>query len=48
MWGRAYVESDDAFVSCVIALCFAMYNMDFIDVIVSCTFPLINVIFSIC
>ena len=39
MCGHAYGESDDAIVSCVIALCFAMYNMDFIDVIVSCMFP---------
>ena len=29
----AYVEFDDAIVSCIISLCFAMYHMDVIDVI---------------
>ena len=36
MWGHAHVESADAIVLCISALFFAMYNMDFIDVIVSC------------
>ena len=36
MWGHTYVESDDAVVLCMISLCFAMYHMDFTDVVVSC------------
>ena len=35
MWGHAYVESDDAIVSCITSLCFARYHMDIIDVILS-------------
>ena len=34
MWGHIYVETDDAIVSCIISLCYAMYHMDVIDVIV--------------
>ena len=30
--GHAYVESDDAIVSCIISLCSSMYYMDLIDV----------------
>ena len=33
--GHAYVESDDDIVLCTISLCFAMYHMDVIDVILS-------------
>ena len=33
--GHAYVESDDAIVSCIISLCCAMCHMDLIDVILS-------------
>ena len=32
---HAYVESDDAIVWCIISLCFAMYHVDVIDVILS-------------
>ena len=31
----AYAEFDDGIVSCTISLCFAMYHMDIIDVILS-------------
>ena len=44
--GHAYVQSDDAMVSCIISLCSAMCHMDLIDVILSrmtpvnqCHFP---------
>ena len=33
--GNAYVESDDAIVSCIISLSFAMSHMDVIIVILS-------------
>ena len=33
--GHAYLESDDAIVSCIISLCSAMCHMDLIDVILS-------------
>ena len=33
--GHAYVEFDDAIVSCIVSLCFAMYHMDINDVILS-------------
>ena len=33
--GHAYVESDDAIVSCIISLCSAMCHMDVIHVILS-------------
>ena len=43
---HAYVESDDALVSCIVSLCFTMCHMDVIDVILSrmtpvnqCYFP---------
>ena len=39
MWGHAHVESADAIALCIIPLCFARCNMDFIDVIVSCMTP---------
>ena len=32
MWGHAHVESADAVVLCMIAFCFATYDMDVIDV----------------
>ena len=36
MWGHAHVESADAIVLCMIALCLAMYHMDVIDVFLLC------------
>ena len=39
MWGHTHVGSADAIVLCIIALCFAMYNMEFLDVIVRCVIP---------
>ena len=37
--GHAYVESDDAMVSCIISLCYAMCHIDLIDVILSRVTP---------
>ena len=37
--GHGYDESDDAIVSCIICLCFAMYHMDVIDVSLSSMTP---------
>ena len=39
MWGQAYVEFNDAFVLYIISLCFAMLNVNLIDVIVACMIP---------
>ena len=44
--GHAYVKSDDANVSCIISLCFAMYQMDVIDVILSRMTPVNQCHFS--
>ena len=37
MWGHTYVESIDAFVLYIVSLCFAIYDMDLTDDILSRT-----------